>query len=39
MTLVLAIGDRSDSSWSLRGWLMFAHFGLPVTPHRAALHA
>ncbi len=26
----LAIGDRSYSSWSLRGWLLFAHAGLPV---------
>ena len=31
MTYVLAIGDRSYSSWSLRGWLLFARFGLPVT--------
>ena len=31
MTYILAIGDRSYSSWSLRGWLMFARFDLPVT--------
>jgi len=30
MGYVLAIGDRAYSSWSLRGWLMFARFGLPV---------
>ena len=26
----LAIGDRSYSSWSLRGWLLFACTGIPV---------
>ena len=31
MTYMLAIADRSYSSWSLRGWLMFARFDLPVT--------
>jgi glutathione S-transferase len=30
MGYVLAIGDRAYSSWSLRGWLMIARFGLPV---------
>lgn len=30
MTYELAIGDRLNSSWSLRGWLMFAKFGIPV---------
>jgi len=30
MTYDLAIGDRSYSSWSLRGWLLFEKFGLPV---------
>jgi glutathione S-transferase len=30
VTDVLAIGDRAYSSWSLRGWLAFAAFGLPV---------
>jgi len=36
MTHELAIGDRSYSSWSLRGWLLFDAFGLPVTlrPYR-----
>jgi glutathione S-transferase len=31
MSYVLAIGDRSYSSWSLRGWLAFARFRIPVT--------
>ncbi|MBM2575755.1 glutathione S-transferase [Jannaschia sp. Os4] len=30
MTYDLLIGDRSYSSWSLRGWLMFAAFDIPV---------
>lgn len=30
MRYELAIGDRSYSSWSLRGWLLFAKFGIPV---------
>lgn len=30
MTDTLFIGARAYSSWSLRGWLCFAHFGLPV---------
>ena len=30
MTCRLAIGPRLHSSWSLRGWLAFARFGLPV---------
>ncbi len=30
MTYTLAIGDRAYSSWSLRGWLAFAAFGLEV---------
>ncbi len=39
MTYVLAIGDRSYSSWSIRGWLMFARFGLPVTIKTARLYS
>lgn len=31
MTYSLLIGDRSYSSWSLRGWLLFAKFGIPVS--------
>lgn len=38
MTYTLAIGDRAYSSWSLRGWLLFDAFGIPVTPLRAQLY-
>lgn len=39
MTLpLLAIGDRSYSSWSLRGWLLFDAFGLPVETVSARLY-
>lgn len=34
----LAIGDRAYSSWSLRGWLLFDAFGIPVTVRRARLY-
>lgn len=30
MTYLLAIGERAYSSWSLRGWLLFDAFGIPV---------
>ena len=30
MTYDLLIGDRAYSSWSLRGWLLFAAFDIPV---------
>ncbi|MEY3309433.1 MAG: hypothetical protein RLZZ413_3471, partial [Pseudomonadota bacterium] len=33
MTYDLAIADRAYSSWSLRGWLLFDAFGLPVRTH------
>ena len=33
MTYDLLIGDRSYSSWSLRGWLLFAKFDVDVTVH------
>lgn len=39
MTYDLAIGDRGYSSWSLRGWLLFDAFGIPVTTHRAKLYS
>lgn len=35
----LAIGDRSYSSWSLRGWLVFDAFGLPVTTQLGRLYS
>lgn len=38
MTYHLAIGDRTYSSWSLRGWLLFEKFGLPVTVETATLY-
>ena len=38
MTYDLYIGDRTHSSWSLRGWLMFEKFGLPVTTHLVGLY-
>ncbi len=38
MTYDLAIGDRGYSSWSLRGWLLFDAFGIPVKTHRARLY-
>ena len=38
MTYDLFIGDRSFSSWSLRGWLMFEKFGLPVRIRTVSLY-
>ncbi len=38
MTYELAIGDRSYSSWSLRGWLLFEKFGLPVSLRSARMY-
>ncbi|MEM8851544.1 MAG: glutathione S-transferase [Pseudomonadota bacterium] len=35
----LLIGDRSYSSWSLRGWLLFAAFDLPVRITVAPMYA
>ncbi|MFN4154955.1 MAG: glutathione S-transferase N-terminal domain-containing protein [Paracoccaceae bacterium] len=34
----LVIGDRAYSSWSLRGWLLFAAFGIPYKLHKARLY-
>lgn len=39
MTYELAIGDRTYSSWSLRGWLLFEKFNLPVKIHSARMHS
>ncbi len=39
MTYDLVIGDRAYSSWSLRGWLLFDAFGLPLETHRARLYS
>ena len=39
MTYDLFIGDKTYSSWSLRGWLMFHKFGLPVRDHLVGLYS
>ncbi len=39
MTYDLYIGDRSFSSWSLRGWLMLKAFDLPHCTHLVGLYA
>ena len=39
MTYELAIGDRTYSSWSLRGWLLFEKFNLPVRVHSARMYS
>ncbi len=39
MTYELYIGDRTFSSWSLRGWLMLEKFGLPYNTHLVGLYA
>lgn len=38
MTYDLVIDDRAYSSWSLRGWLFFDAFGLPVRTRSARLY-
>jgi glutathione S-transferase len=38
LTYDLVIGDRAYSSWSLRGWLLFDAFGIPVKLHTARLY-
>ena len=32
-TLDLYIGNKNDSSWSLRAWLLMEHFGIPFREH------
>lgn len=39
MTYDLYIGDRTFSSWSLRGWLMLEKFNLPFNCHLVGLYA
>lgn len=39
MTYDLYIGDRTYSSWSLRGWLMLERFGLPHRVHMVGLYS
>ena len=38
MTYTLYIGDRTFSSWSLRGWLMFEKFDLPFKSKMVGLY-
>ncbi len=35
----LAIGDRTYSSWSLRGWLLFARFGIEAEIRTARMYS
>ena len=39
MTYDLFIGDRTFSSWSMRGWLMLETFGLPYKTHMIGLYS
>jgi len=39
MTYQLYIGDRTFSSWSLRGWLMLEKFSLPFQTNMVGLYA
>ena len=39
MSYRLAIGDRAYSSWSLRGWLLFDAFRIPVETRLARLYS
>ena len=39
MEQTLLIGDYAYSSWSLRGWLLFDRFDLPVTTRMIPFHA
>lgn len=39
MTYDLYIGDRTFSSWSLRGWLMFEKFNIPYRTHMLGLYS
>jgi glutathione S-transferase len=39
MTYDLVIGDRAYSSWSLRGWLLFDAFNIPVKLYTARLYS
>jgi glutathione S-transferase len=39
MTYTLIIGDKAYSSWSLRGWLLFDAFGIPVEERLVRLYS
>lgn len=38
MSYDLFIGDKTLSSWSLRGWLLFEKFGIPFTEHAIGMY-
>ena len=38
MSYDLYLGDRTFSSWSLRGWLMFEKFNIPCRTHMVGLY-
>lgn len=38
MAYDLLVGSRSYSSWSLRGWLLFERFGIPVRVREAQMY-
>jgi glutathione S-transferase len=39
MTYQLYIGDRTFTSWSLRGWLMLEKFGIPYNVNMVGLYS
>lgn len=39
MSYEIFIGDKSFSSWSLRGWLLFEKFGIPYTEVMVGLYS
>jgi len=39
MSYELAIGDKTYSSWSLRGWLLFHAFDIPVSVRSARMYS
>lgn len=39
MSYTLLIGNRAYSSWSLRGWMLFAGFDIPVTTRLAPMRS
>ncbi|WGH80024.1 glutathione S-transferase [Jannaschia ovalis] len=39
MTYEMLVGDCAYSSWSLRGWLLFDAFGLPVRLHHVRMYS
>ena len=39
MTYELALGDKTYSSWSLRGWLLFSAFDVPVSVRSARMYS